>query len=278
MTSHHVAETIASHVEITNRSCSSTAANGIRAPVETFQSASVSSAYTAEMAIVPTSRLMVMNRQDIRSLDRLATEEYGIPGIALMENAATGAAVIALDMLDGAGDVLIVCGSGNNGGDGWAMARHLANAGCDVTIRSISLPKPDTDAAVNASICNNMGIPTTEDWPEADLLIDAVLGTGLDRPVEDDLLDVIKSINAASSPVLSLDIPSGLDADSGTPLGDAVVADVTATFAAWKQGFLNLESMRWTGTIHTIDIGTPASLHNRLGKPLRNPARHGSEH
>jgi len=222
------------------------------------------------MACVPEDQLRVMDRRTIRLLDHRAIHDYGVPGIVLMENAACGATEVAMKMLAGNKRVLIVCGGGNNGGDGWAMARHLMNAGADVSIHPVSMPRPGTDAATNADICHRMRAAVTSEWPAADLVVDALLGTGLDRPVEGALAQAIDRINAQDAPTLAIDLPSGLDADLGTPLGCAVRARATATFAAWKPAFLQPGADQWTGEIHTIDIGAPGDLTASLGAP-RSP-------
>lgn len=218
-----------------------------------------------------------MDRDGCRRLDAEATERFGIPGIVLMENAARGVSDVALQMINPPHRVHMLCGPGNNGGDGWAAARHLHNAGCAVSITSIGAPREGTDAATNASIAEAMGIPVLawDDVRGVDLVIDALFGTGLDRPVDGAVKALIDSINAADVRVLAVDLPSGLDANSGSPLGAAIRADATATLVAWKHGFLELESVRWTGEIHTVDIGVPRELVNAIGTPLERADRHG---
>ncbi len=229
------------------------------------------------MTLIESDRLYVMDRATSRQLDLLAIEEYGLPGIVLMENAARGAADIALQMTRARARIHIACGPGNNGGDGWAMARHLHNAGCDISVSSTGPPGEGSDAALNAAVVGRMPIRVVP-WSEVqrpDLVIDALLGTGLDREVEGDIKELIESINNTEARVLAIDIPSGLDADTGCPLGAAVRADATATFAGWKLGFLEQESVRWTGDIHTVDIGAPCELVQSIAKPLLTAERHG---
>jgi NAD(P)H-hydrate epimerase len=211
---------------------------------------------------------LVFDRAAIRQLDSEAMATYEIPGIILMENAAAGAAQVAMCVLNKKRRVIILCGPGNNGGDGWAMARHLRNMGCDVRVMSRNNPNPRTDAGINATIAHRMRIQTIatlDDLADADLIVDALLGTGLDREVSGQLHEDIDRINLAGPPVLAVDLPSGLDADTGQPLGIAVRATATATFAGWKQGFLEKNASQWTGDIHTIDIGIPAELMQKLG-------------
>ena len=216
---------------------------------------------------------IVLDRAAVRAIDAAAIEEYGIPGLVLMENAARGLASIALDMLaeSGAspGRVLIVCGRGNNGGDGYALARHLANAGASLSIVALGEPRAGGDARVNASICQAMNLPIAElsaidDEASFDLVVDAISGTGLDRAVEGPAADAIEWINGYPAPVLAVDAPSGLDCDRGVPLGPTVRATRTVTFVALKPGFLVEDAAAYTGTVSVADIGAPAELIKRL--------------
>ena len=216
-------------------------------------------------------------REEIRELDRRAIEEYGMPGVALMENAGAGAARIAAEML---GDpfsmnVAILCGKGNNGGDGYVIARHLANQGANVNLLLACDPSeisPECDAGVNLRIARNMAIfmqPARDDGEfdmalafvkEAHLIVDALLGTGLSGDVREPYLSLIRMINAADAPVLSVDIPSGLDANLGKVLRAAVRANRTATFVLPKRGFYLLEGPAHTGQVDVVDIGMPRDL------------------
>jgi len=200
-----------------------------------------------------------------------------------MENASRHVADIALDHLEELDDpsILIVCGPGNNGGDGLASARHLSNAGVRVTIALASEPgKLSEDAGMHLNIVRRMGLPIREISPGAatadafagsHLIIDALFGTGLDRPVQAAFADVIRAINAAraaGASVLAVDLPSGLDSDSGKALGVAVQADVTVTFCGLKPCFLSLEGQSLVGEVVVADIGAPRALLERLGKRL----------
>lgn len=214
----------------------------------------------------------------VRALDRLATERFGIPPIVLMENAARELREQALALLDIARDpaAVILCGPGNNGGDGLALARHLANLGIPVRIVLLTDPtKLSPDAATNLRIVQAMGIPVTDptaDLPEAPgLVIDALFGTGLTRPVEGEavrLVEWAQSCRSAGSLILAVDVPSGLDATSGEPLGTCCVrADRTLTLAAMKPGLTRLEAQPYVGDVTVGDIGAPVSLLAELGKP-----------
>lgn len=216
-------------------------------------------------------------REEMRELDRRAIEEFGVPGVVLMENAGRGAAQIALEML---GDpiarlVAIFCGKGNNGGDGFVIARHLHNAG--VGVRLVVAFDPEavdsrTDAGVNLRIAEQMGLTFIRAEgkdgllsaagiaKEADLIVDALLGTGLSGEVREPYLALIRLINAGDRPVLAVDIPSGLDANTGCVLRAAVRATRTATFAGPKVGFTLADGPAHTGRVDVVDIGMPREL------------------
>ena len=219
--------------------------------------------------------MYILDRDAVRAVDRAAIDEYGIPGVVLMENAARALAVEALAMMPkAAGLVVIVCGRGNNGGDGWALARHLHNAGSDVRIAPLGNPREGGDAAVNCRICRNMSLReiVPDDLPahltDCDLVVDAIFGTGLDRAVTGTAATVIQSINGSGRPVLAVDVPSGLDCDTGQPLGSTVRAARTVTFVARKPA-MNVESATaYTGEVVVADIGAPVELLERFGRPV----------
>jgi NAD(P)H-hydrate epimerase len=212
-----------------------------------------------------------LSREEIRSIDARAVEEIGMPTLILMENAGRGAAEVLRARMDKGGTprVLILCGPGNNGGDGAVVARHLENWGFSVSVVWFAeVGKLRGDAAVQWSILDKSGADQTVWSGDAsgldaliapfDWLIDGLLGTGLTRPVEGLLRDVVEAINRSGKPVLALDLPSGLDADSGRPLGVAVKAAVTATFVAPKLGFS--VAREYTGEVVVVDIGAPRRL------------------
>ena len=167
----------------------------------------------------------------------------------------------------------MLCGSGNNGGDGAVLARWLDFRG--IAVRVVWLAEMgglSENAAIQARILEAAGIaqefrpgPLDRDRLESDLraagwVVDALLGTGLSRPVEGPLADAITAINASMRPILALDLPSGLDADSGQPLGLAVRATFTVTFAAPKLGFAAPGASDWTGPVAVVPIGVPRRL------------------
>ncbi|MHC4784987.1 MAG: NAD(P)H-hydrate epimerase [Planctomycetota bacterium] len=218
----------------------------------------------------------MLDREAVRCVDRAAIEEYGIPGIVLMENAALGLTIVALTMLDEAsGDlpsVLIVCGSGNNGGDGYALGRHLHNAGVRVTFAALGEPKPGSDAAINRDIALKMGLPEVPaarvgEHFDCDLVVDGIFGTGLDRPVRGAAAEVIDRINSSGRPVLAIDVPSGLDCDTGRPLGTAIRAARTVTFVGRKPALTDPQARDFTGEVSVADIGAPVELLQRFGRP-----------
>jgi NAD(P)H-hydrate epimerase len=212
-----------------------------------------------------------LSRAQVRDLDRRAIAEYGLPALLLMENAGRGAAAI-LAALGVHGPVVIACGKGNNGGDGLVMARHLANWEIDVKVLLL-FDAERASAEGNVSWCalRKAGVPA-EIFPANDLpgfaaelaraewVVDALFGTGLEGPVRRPLDGVIAAINASGARVFAVDIPSGLDADTGEPLGATIRASHTATFVAPKRGYANPTAAAWTGKVQVVDIGTPQGL------------------
>ena len=220
-------------------------------------------------------------------------EQYHIPSILLMENAARGITGAVLEAIDGDDEarVLIVCGPGNNGGDGLAAARHLHNAGvpvCVLLTGSDTKLAPDTKA--NLDIVRAMNLPLVHDpdqpdrafdsalarLPEPTLILDALLGTGVDRGVTAPMSQFIARINAQHAKgctVFAVDLPSGLDADTGSPAlseggtpGACVKADMTITLAGLKEGFLADHARAHVGDLIVVDIGAPVELLQSLGE------------
>lgn len=214
-------------------------------------------------------------REEMQRLDRRSIEEYGIPGVILMENAGLRAADDAEAWMAkrGLGKAVIFCGKGNNGGDGFVVARHLFNRGLPVEVWKVGGdPRPDTDAGLNHRIAVRMGIPigvAPAPLPvagsgsllgEEDAAIDALLGTGLAGEVRDPYRAAIDALNGGPSPIYSIDCPSGLDCDTGEVLGAAIVAERTVTFGAPKRGFLQGEGPRHVGDLVVVDISIPRTL------------------
>jgi NAD(P)H-hydrate epimerase len=229
--------------------------------------------------------MVSLTRKQVREVDRLAIEQLGIPGIVLMENAGINTTSVILDLLADELDiqpsdahVVILCGSGNNAGDGYVIARHLHNWGADVTIFAVTDPDQlNGDAAINHLICSRMGLPIlpvlTPDelhahgpaWNSAHILVDALLGTGFSGQVRPHLADVIQYCSQLTGPtIVAVDVPSGLDCDTGKPSNATLRADVTVTFVAPKVGYDSLQAQPYLGDVLVVDIGTPPELIERV--------------
>jgi len=222
-----------------------------------------------------------LTRQQVRQVDRLAIERLGIPGIVLMENAGRNAAAAIIDLLSkqchlavNQAQVAILCGGGNNAGDGYVIARHLQNRGVSVTVYAFKDPWVLTgDAGVNHHICAHMGVGVcpiatpkqladqAPNWAKADIVVDALLGTGFTGAVRPDLAGVIQTCNDLSGPkIVAVDVPSGLDCNTGQPSNATIKADLTVTFVAVKTGFVADEALSYIGEVIVADIGTPPQL------------------
>lgn len=224
--------------------------------------------------------MTTLTRRQVRDFDRRAIEDYGVSGIVLMENAGRAAAAVAHDEF-GAGPVAVVCGPGNNGGDGMVIARHLENLGHEVRVLSAAPADRFTGAAAdNLAIVRRCGMPlhflpaaTPEAWrlalEGAVWIVDALLGTGAEGAPHGAIATAIEAINAASrrasTAVFAVDVPSGLDADTGIPAGACVEAHATGTFVAAKPGLVLSAAERFTGTVHVLDIGAPLALRREFG-------------
>jgi NAD(P)H-hydrate epimerase len=229
-------------------------------------------------------RMIRLTRAQVREIDRRSIEEFHFPGIVLMENAARAAADVAWAMIgkQPARFVTIFCGPGNNGGDGLAIARHLHNRGLNVDIVPVFDPHELTgDALTNWNMVRAMSIELTPLSSaeltlasEPDLIIDALLGTGATGSPRGAVLQAIDLINNdANCPKLAIDIPSGLDCDTGHPLGATVRAMQTITFVAEKAGFRNPQSREYTGQIVVGDIGCPKELIEAIASASSVPSR-----
>jgi NAD(P)H-hydrate epimerase len=223
--------------------------------------------------------MRVVRASEIQEMDRLTIQKLGIPGAVLMENAARGASRIFLDHFTPLGNshVVILCGRGNNGGDGYVMARYLHEAGLKITVAILSeSDRVSGDALINLEIIRNMGleiqeVPDTERWVtfnstmrDCDLIIDGMLGTGLDSPVRGFFAEVIEEVNSLGKPVMAIDIPSGLSADTGQVMGAAIRADLTVTFGFPKLGQLVFPGADLIGRLVRIDIGIPDTITNQV--------------
>jgi NAD(P)H-hydrate epimerase len=231
-----------------------------------------------------------LSRDEVRELDRRAIEEFGVPGHVLMENAGRACAELLMRLNPEKKPALILCGPGNNGGDGFVIARHLLAHGCPVNVWLFSElgmvgsgdsiaadPKLSPDATRNFILVRRIHpvrLASPRFWSTdqrlrkqfaAELtssgwIVDALFGTGLVRSLGSPYDEVAAQANSSGHPVLAVDIPSGLDCDTGDPLGPTIRATHTATFVAPKRGFLKPASREWTGEVHSIDIGAPVTL------------------
>ncbi|MDA3792025.1 MAG: NAD(P)H-hydrate epimerase, partial [Desulfobacula sp.] len=221
--------------------------------------------------------MFLVTANQMQEMDKKAIESFGIPGLVLMENAGRGAFDYLLRKFKDikTKKIAVLAGRGNNGGDGFVIARYLIEKGIHVTIFLLSSKDKVTgDAKINmtlaqklcdrSSTCSIIEIPDADTFKNQkapillhDLFIDAILGTGINSNIKGFFKDAIELINASQRPVFSVDIPSGLHSDTGQPLGVAVRADATATFAFAKTGHILYPGNRYTGDLEVIDIGIP---------------------
>ena len=213
-----------------------------------------------------------LSRQQVRQVDRWAIDRLGISSLVLMENAGRQAADVAARMLDqlGGAQAAVVAGGGNNGGDGFVLARHLHLRGARPAVYLICPPgKLSPDASANFRILEQLLIPIrhveaddlgalAESLSRPDLIIDAIGGTGITGPLRGAAAETVRQVNAAGTRVLAIDIPTGLDCDTGEPTDPTVRASATVTFVARKIGFDNPASEAYTGRVIVADIGVPA--------------------
>ena len=210
----------------------------------------------------------IVTAKEMQSLDSRTIDGMGVPGLVLMENACMGVVEAAEDMLDGVQGktIRIYCGTGNNGGDGFAAAKHLLNRGAILDVLLVGDPKKLTpDCKANHDWFLEMGgkvspINNIEDLATcstADLAIDGLLGTGIQGAARGLIADVIDAINAIETFVLAIDIPSGVEGSTGKASGPAVRADVTVTMGLPKIGLMVPPGRNYAGEVEVIDIGIP---------------------
>lgn len=208
---------------------------------------------------------------EMRAIERVAIEEHGVPGIALMERAGAAVAQTARALLDPGGRAVVVCGGGNNGGDGWVAARLLRGAGREARVVALVAPsRLQGDAARACAAAVEAGVAYTLVGDAAavdtiaaatgDVLVDAIFGTGLSRPPDGIFAAAIERMNelrASGAKVLAVDVPSGLSADTGHAAGACVHADATVTFAFQKRGLVLYPGAALAGEVAVADIGIP---------------------
>lgn len=219
--------------------------------------------------------LPAVTAERMRTIDRLAVEAFGLPLLSMMENAGRGAAELARRLLGGSlrdKRVIVAAGGGNNGGGGLAAARHLHNAGARVQALLLSNPAPGaprTQRAIlqstNAEIYSGNAAREALRQAEGELILDALVGYGLSGPLKDPIAEAVRCLNAREIPVLALDVPSGLDATTGTVYEPCVRAAATLTLALPKTGLLHPEARAVVGDPYLADIGIPPEVYRRLG-------------
>jgi len=214
--------------------------------------------------------MKVVTSDEMRRVDKKTIEEYGIPGVVLMERAGLAVASKIKEVF-GQKRVIIVAGSGNNGGDGFAVARNLSKEGWDVRVFLTSKPENiKGDALLQYRIAKNFGVsvlPVKELLTHSSsfvtkhsIFVDALFGTGLSKTIAGTLSEVIRQINKSKQPIISVDIPSGISSDTGQIMGEAVKADCTVTFGLPKRGHLLYPGAEYSGRLFIEDIGFPEEL------------------
>lgn len=231
----------------------------------------------------------VATAEQARARDAVAMDALGLPGIALMEVASLRVAeVVRARLPHPQVRVVVLTGGGNNGGDGWAVARWLHSWGVSVAVWSLKAPSAG-DAAVMFGVAKRLGLPVTEDLGDAELVVDAVFGTGLRRDVQGDYAAALQRVAASGLPVVAVDLPSGLCSDTGRALGTALPATVTVCLDTYKRGLFLADGPRLTGEVLLADLGlgsldssalaatfTPSDVAARW--PRRDPQGHKTRH
>ncbi|HEY7216585.1 MAG TPA: NAD(P)H-hydrate epimerase, partial [Thermoanaerobaculia bacterium] len=217
--------------------------------------------------------MRILTAEAMREVDRAAIEELGIPSLVLMENAAIGVVEALGQAFGDADSVAVFCGPGNNGGDGLAVARHLAVRGWEVRVFLITGGRElSGDAAVQLGICRKAELPilevasgdglpaALEAAAECDVVVDALFGTGLARPLEGLFAQVAEAVNSLAAPCVAVDLPSGLAGSQARPIGPHVRADLTVTFAAPKVAHVFPPAADAVGEMVVTDLGIPPRL------------------
>lgn len=220
--------------------------------------------------------LAALTRDQSRAVDRIAIEEYGMNGLVLMENAGRESARRLAEVAP-AGQVTVLCGGGNNAGDGYVIARHLELMGRSCNIISLlPLDKLSGDAAVNARIAEKAKLPISvvKDaeqlagaFESSGTVVDCLLGTGARGPLREPFKSAVAFVNELSVMRVAIDVPSGLDCDSGKVHDPTFMADETISFVAPKTGFtLGDNAVAHVGNVHVIGIGVPKRLLDSLSR------------
>lgn len=225
----------------------------------------------------------ILTAAQMQTIDKRAIEEYGIPGMILMENAGRGAVDFLKGRFPGLGSkkVVVFAGKGNNGGDGFVMARHLLNLGAEVRVLLVGkISELKADARRNLEIALKIGVEINEvdagnfksfdhRLRHSDLIVDAIFGTGLSQPAVGFFAEVFEAVNQLRKFVVSVDIPSGVDSDSGRLTGPHIEADLTLALAALKRSHVIFPAAQVMGDVEVIDIGVPLKAWDSGSQPLQ---------
>ena len=214
--------------------------------------------------------------QTNREWDRRTIEEFGLPGVALMETAGARAAayIAAIHRIEPdkiPAPFIILCGPGNNGGDGYVIARHLDNDGIEVEVwLAFDRDRLDSasDAGIQLAVLEKCEVPifhtpaphtppASLDWRRRATIVDALLGTGLSRPLGDPYLSWVRAARGSGNSIVAIDVPTGLDGETGEIRGEALPATYTVTFAGCKRGFVLADGPATIGIVTTLSIGIP---------------------
>ncbi len=217
--------------------------------------------------------MKVLKAKEMAELDRITIEEVGIPSPVLMENAARGVFRVVLERFADTKRILIVAGKGNNGGDGLAVGRMLHLKGYHVDI-FLPMGEPKKDAQLQLNILRNLGIKPLEkkpDYKSYNLIVDAIFGTGFEPPARGSIAKVIEDINASGVPVLAVDIPSGLSADTGRLFEPSIRANATVTFQFPKICHVLFPSAKNCGEVIVVDISIPEHLAEGINRETIEP-------
>ena len=217
------------------------------------------------------NNIPAITRAQMVEVDRLMIEDYGITLLQMMENAGRSLAELSSELLGGmvkGKRIAVLCGGGNNGGGGMAAARHLVNWGADVQATlAVPVGKLKDAPAHQSRTLQAMGVHISDGFPSGnfDLIIDALIGYGLRGAPRGRTAQWIQKANRSAVPILSLDIPSGLDADTGSPLGNCIRADATLTLALPKVGMRGDGASKFLGELYIGDISVPTRLLRKIG-------------
>lgn len=226
----------------------------------------------------------VYSAEQMRAVDRMAIDEIGIPGPVLMENAARGILGVLHEVFGPVAGkrIVIACGPGNNGGDGYAVARYLRDLGAAVDLYSAAdLDRPRGDAKLQIDVLSSLGVPIhvlssqnaraelARALQGADLAVDALLGTGVEKTLGGRVLDAVLALNSSAVPVLSVDLPTGIHSGTGAVLGTAVRAAATACLCAPKLGNLHHPGRQHAGRLFVVPIGIPSEVQERVDASAR---------